>query len=398
MTQPVSGGLFLQSGTSYQELDEESYVHVISQDMADALSGLAVPCRTVNLLNKEDVEIIAGAIVNTPAFLLTLNFMPLGFELSGKYYVDLLNCKVFCLCLDSPIRLTGLFEDGLFERIGEFYFGVLENSHREILQSYGIEQDKIFTFPHAGPPADETAPRFRDRPINVMFSGGIGTDEPAVNIFAKLGIGDPALQSALEEACENVLGGQGDIVHCVDQILPAHGIEPAALNAMANRATVLETLDGWTRTRRRHRLFATLKDIKIDFYGVFDDAFKAAHPNSTFHDPVSYRRVIEISKTAKITVNDTINLMDSALFRYYYALADGCLMASETNPFIAREFKDGEHIIHLNNADPGNGDKINSYLAEPDKSESMIAAAQAHYTAHHTWAARMQPLIACLQT
>lgn len=397
--QPIQGGLFLQSGTSYQELDEESYVHVVSQDMAMALTGLGTPCRPVNMLNQEDVEIIAGAVVNPPEFLLTLNLMPLGFQLGGKHYVDLLSCNVVCLCLDSPIRLTDLFVPGQFERLNEFYFGVLEASHAELLQSHGIDPTKIFTFSHAGPPVDTSVPEFRDRPIDVMFSGGIGPDETTDIIFAKLGIDDPKLQQVLESACENVLAGEGDIVQCTGQAFADNGIGTDAID----RETVLETLDGWTRTQRRHRLFATLKDINIDFYGVFDDSFKQANPNGTFHDPVSYRRVIEISKTAKITINDTINLMDSALFRFYYALADGCLMASETNPFIAGEFKDGEHIFHLNNQDTGhqgidNADKLKSALADPDKSEAMIAAAQMHYTAHHTWAARMPALLDCIRS
>ena len=93
--------------------------------MAAALTQSGTPCQPVNMLNPEDVELIAGAIVNTPKFLLTLNLMPLGFQLGGKHYVDLLKCKVFCLCLDSPIHLTDLFAPGQFERLRNFYFGVL---------------------------------------------------------------------------------------------------------------------------------------------------------------------------------------------------------------------------------------------------------------------------------
>lgn len=145
--QPISGGLFLQSGTSYQELDEESYVHVISQDMAAALAASGTPCRPVNMLKPDDVQLIAGAIVNTPAFLLTLNLMPLGFQLSGKHYVDLLSCKVFCLCLDSPIRLFDFFAPGQFERLDEFYFGVLEDPQADLLIGYGIQRDKIWGCP-----------------------------------------------------------------------------------------------------------------------------------------------------------------------------------------------------------------------------------------------------------
>ena len=390
--EPIKGGLFLQSGTSYQELDEESYAHVISQDMAAALTASGTPCRTVNMLKPDDVELIAGAIVNPPEFLLTLNLMPHGFQLGGKHYVDLLSCKVFCLFLDSPIRLTELLTPGQFERLNEFYFGVLENSHAKFLEVFGVEQEKIFTFSHGGPPVDTTAPAFGDRDIDIMFSGGIGAAETPAVIFDQLNIHDQKIRTALEAGCESVLAGAGDIVTCADEALQEYGIESDALD----RQAVLETLDGWTRTLRRHRLFATLKDLKINFYGNFHDSFKAVHPNSTFHDPVSYRRVIENSKTAKITLNDTINLMDSALFRFYYAIADGCLMATESNPFIAREFEDGRHAIHLDNRDPHNAEKITSALADTAHCEAMIEAAQNHYTKHHTWASRMPAVLDCL--
>ena len=108
--------------------------HVISQDMAAALTQSGTLCQPVNMLKPEDVELIADAIINTPEFLLTLNLMPLGFQLGGKHYVDLLKCKVFCLCLNSPIRLTNLFAPRQFERLSNFYFGVLEDSHTDLLQ------------------------------------------------------------------------------------------------------------------------------------------------------------------------------------------------------------------------------------------------------------------------
>jgi len=391
---PIHGGLFLQSGTAYQELDEESYIHVISQDMAAALTASGMPCRTVNMLNKEDVELLAGAIVNTPDFLLTLNLMPLGFQLGGKHYVDLLSCKVFCLCLDSPIRLTDLFAPGQFERLPELYFGILEDSHAELLAGLGIAKEKIFSFPHGGPAVDTQAPAFGERGIDVMFSGGIGAAETPAMIFERLSIGDESIRQALAAACEYVLAGKGDIVHSIDDAFREHGIGD---DIAIDRVAVNETLDGWTRTLRRHRLFATLTDLEINFYGNFHDSFKSAHPKSVFHDPVSYRRVTEISKNAKITINDTINLMDSALFRFYYAIADGCLMATEINPFIAREFKDGQQAIHLDNRDPGNADKIKSYLADSPRSQNMVEAAQDHYAAHHTWAARVPALLDCIR-
>ncbi|MEX2449463.1 MAG: glycosyltransferase [Rhodospirillales bacterium] len=387
-------GLFLQSGTAYQELDQESYIHVISRDMAAALSDAGAACRPVNLLDPEDVRRIAAAIVSPPDFLLTLNLMPLGFLLNGRHYADLLSCKVFCLCLDSPIRLADLFAPGRFERLHDFYFGVLEDSHRGLLEEHGIAPDRIFPFPHGGPPVDETAPAFFDRTVDIMFSGGIGTAEAPGAFFDRLGIIDPRPRAALGDAAENTLAGAGDAVHCLHEANRAHGLDA---DAVADPAAVLEEIDAWTRTVRRHRLFATLKDLEIHFYGNFDDSFKRAQPNGVFHEPVSYRRVTELSKNAKITVNDTINLMESALFRFYYALADGCLMATETNPFIAREFEDGVHALHLSAQRGDNAEKITACLNDPGRARTIVEAAQAHYRAHHTWAARMPPLLRCIR-
>ena len=206
------------------------------------------------------------------------------------------------------------------------------------------------------------------REIDIMFSGGIGTAETPAAVFEQLNIRDQKIQTVLEAASENVLAGTGDIVWCIGKAFNEHGIELDAID----QQTVFETLDGWTRTLRRHRLFATLKDVKINFYSHFHDSFKALHPKSTFHDPVSYRRVTEISKNAKITINDTINLMDSALFRFYYA-------------------------IHLNNRDPHNGAKIQAVLADTAKCEAMVAAAQHHYAQHHTWASRMPAVLESLR-
>ncbi|MEQ8195129.1 MAG: glycosyltransferase [Rhodospirillales bacterium] len=394
MTATQPEGLFLQSGTAYQELDQESYVHVISSDMAAALSGAGAPCRPVNLLNADDVQRVAAAIVEPPDFLLTLNLMPLGFMLNDRHYADLLSCKVFCLCLDSPIRLADLFAPGRFERLHDFYFGILEDSHRALLEEHGIAPDRIFPFPHGGPPVDENAPAFGERGVDIMFSGGIGAAETPDAFFDRIGIHDTGLRKALEDAAENTLAGAGDVVACIGTAFCDHGIEP---NDSFDRAAVFEDVDAWTRTLRRHRLFAALKNLEIHFHGKFDESFVTAQPNGVFHEPVSYRRVIELSKNAKITVNDTINLMDSALFRFYYALADGCLMATETNTFIAAEFEDGVHAIHLDARKGDNADKIEACLRDPTRGRRIVAAAQARYRERHTWAARMPALLRCIR-
>ncbi len=95
---------------------------------------------------------------------------------------------------------------------------------------------------------------------------------------------------------------------------------------------------------------------------------------------------------ARIAINDTVNLGGAMLIRFFYPMAVGCLVATEVNDFVAREFRDGENVIGLAPDDPANGERIRVILEHPEQAQAMADAATATYAAGHTWSHRVEAL------
>ena len=120
--------------------------------------------------------------------------------------------------------------------------------------------------------------------------------------------------------------------------------------------------------------------------------FRRANPKGTFHAAKSWQDLVEYMGDARVAINDTVNLGQAMLIRFFYPMAVGCLVATEVNDFVNREFRDGENVIGLVPDDPANGERVRAVLENPERAQDMADAATATYAAGHTWSHRVEAL------
>lgn len=391
-----SAGVFLQPITKYGDVTDQdrSYWAVMIDDINKALMNVGLDCQRIKGFDETDVAKLNAlhSSGNDPDFILTFNMLPdLSFQ--KQYYVDAVQSKVICLFMDNPIWHMQIFS--AFTRWRDFYFGIMDAAHGAFLKTVGVDENKIFLFPQAGPEIQADPIPFTDRETDVMFMGGIGKPTTDKEFLAGFANTNDAIQRALLMAHDQVLEQSGEALAAFQSSLMAAGEDRAIHIEILARAA--SDIDRRARTIRRYRLFETLKNIPVTFYGAYDDAFKKSQPLATFKDGVTFKDIEAAMGNTKIVINDNINMQGAALMRFFYGISRGALMATELNDYLKTGFKAGEHVIELGINSADNANRIQNALASPGAAQTMIDRSSAVYKDHHLWGHRLPSLLPLLQ-
>ena len=297
------------------------------------------------------------------------------------------------LFLDHPVHeaeAIKVFEARSAQRqdVAPPLYGIMDQDHLTFLLDQGISTDRVFPFPQGGPPANPNALPICERPIDIIFHGNIPDPESELEFFDRLGMADPKAQELMREVIDLVLHGEADPYGAARLVLKRLGYDaPVAAARMAI------DVDLRTRRLRRWQFLSNLKDLNVVFCGDISHAFQKENPNGLYWGPKSFVEIMELVKRSKIMLNETINLRHAALFRLHYAMAEGCVVASQRNSGLERHFQDDENILLLNdNADDGL--RLRALLSAPDRLQRMADNASIIHSRHHSWDNRLQPLLA----
>jgi len=156
---------------------------------------------------------------------------------------------------------------------------------------------------------------------------------------------------------------------------------------------VLRAIDRRARDIRRHRMFKLVKGFDVRFYGNANEKVQQQFPHITFHKPVSFARLVELYGNAKVAINDTINLRESALVRMFYAMAEGCVIASQPNAFLDREFISGRGYVPLSISRSDGLELLRRCIEAPAEGQAIVEHAVSIYEQGHTWGHRIKPLL-----
>lgn len=97
-----------------------------------------------------------------------------------------------------------------------------------------------------------------------------------------------------------------------------------------------------------------------------------------------------------LVVNNAINLDASLLMRAYYAMSQGCIVATEANAFVRENFADGRNMIVLGESE-ADRERLWGLLASPNQLHDLSLAAHAAQQADHCWVNRIPSLTQALK-
>jgi hypothetical protein len=385
-------GFFISYALQHYGSNQDSYWTVVAGDICQALGRAGEECRLIQAI-EEMTPVLDGMVGGRrpPHYILNLNLRP-ALNLSDLGNVWLRShTPVVMLCLDHPVHLVVQVAEMMSRGGGggRRQVGVMEEAHRRYLLSAGCPAEDVFVMAQGGPPPDSCPKPMAERRGGVVFAGTVILPGTHDQFCDELSIQDRAIRNRLGQAVEDVLSCEDDVADIVLRHLADYGLGPAH-PAFVNLATAV---DKRSRRIRRLAMLDSLAGLPITVYGLADAEAQRRLPGCNFAGNTDFIHLLEVFGEAAVVLNDTINLRRSSLIRLFYAMAKGCLIATQTNAFIRESFPAGDCVVPL---EPGGPEMLRHCLANPAGAQAMVEATTASYTAGHQWDHRIAGLRAAI--
>lgn len=108
--------------------------------------------------------------------------------------------------------------------------------------------------------------------------------------------------------------------------------------------------NSFLRSWKRRRVMLALRGLPVHVFGEVRDPRCLAAPNLQVHGAFPYHRLGEILGASRVALNVTPNFHAACHDRIVAALACGALAATDTNPWLERQFADGREILAYRHA------------------------------------------------
>jgi hypothetical protein len=382
-------GFFISNTLHHYGANQVNYWSIMAEDICRALGRAGEDCRLLQPVMEELGPALDGMLggKRPPHYIVNFNLRP---ELNLGQGKDLWRqslTPVIMLCLDHPMHLAGfilaLLADG---PPGHRQVGVMEEAHRRFLLASGCAADSVFVMAQAGPPPRAGRKSLAERRGGVVFAGTVMSPGSHADFCDSLGEVRPDIRKRLGEAVDEVVAGEDDVADIVLRHLAEFGAtldQPHFLKA----ATAIDTR---SRQLRRMAMLESLAGLPITVHGIADAAAQRRLPHCRFVGNTDFHQLLDVFSDATVVLNDTINLRESSLIRLFYAMASGCLVATEVNEFINHAFPPGRCVVPLG----GDGGRmLADCLADNDRAQGMVDAATLEYSAGHQWDNRLAGLL-----
>ncbi len=376
-----------------------SYWTIMMADVGKALTLCGAPAHLAEINSGAELaRIVNDGIKNPPGFIGTFNFAtPFALTIGTEtvWLAEPMSCRAVTIFLDHPIHMASEIRD--FEaKAGQTRFraalpppplyGVMENAHRAFLNDMGIDDGRILVVSQAGPEPDgrPVAP-LSDRPVPLLFAGTVAPLETEDAFLSMVGTGETA-RTALLKVLEAALANRDPYVTAKTEYTRLGSRQdPVMWAEVAKRADIR------ARALRRRAMLLRFKDMPVHFCGSIEDAFASQFPHAVFHGNLPFSDVLGLMDKTRVVLNDTINLQAGLLIRAFYAMARGCVLATESNAFACAEFADGADAVLLD-GEPGDGEKVAALLADPGRLQAVADAGRAKVAQRHRWSDRVREL------
>jgi hypothetical protein len=384
-------GLFPYVKTIYGDSAlADEYWAIMANDVCHGLQNYHINCGTCTLSLESFSEILSTDYV------LTFNYMPAIKSDEGSFWVEHTN-PVILMALDHPAYLYSDIKDQVESGCsnGKRFFGVMEAEHLQFLYDHGVAAEKCFVFPQAGPPVCEMLKPMSKRSIDLVFLGRIHMPVDLDTFLNDAIVDNALLYNAVRESFDNildrVLNSHDDVYAIIVSVIEKFDLS-IKLSGTEEGALLTKNIDAYIRQIRRYNMLLKFKDLPVHVIGIVDKKVVEAFPNFHFIGPLSFKESLEYLKDTKILLNDTINLRSSLLMRFFYGIAQGCLIASEVNPYILEQFDQGRDFIPVYRDSNKHMHMVQMCLRDHEYAQSIYNRAQKKYIENHQWANRVAPL------
>jgi|GEM_PF-4883448 len=390
-------GIFPYTSTLYEkEKPEDGYWAIMCADICSALGKHGEICEPLPL-NKEFIKKYA-----TAPYSITFNYTPELSTNEGSVWTNSTK-KVILISLDHPSYLYDQIDQQLKKApdLKQRFFGVMEEEHLYFMNSMGVPKEQCFLFPQAGPPPiQENIKPIAERSHDIVFLGRVHMPATHEAFIKQLNIKQPALSHALNAAFSKILQ-QIELSHrdVYSIIVEEIGKIDSSLHIKGTRTSAILTrgIDAHFRQVRRLNLLQQFENYPVNIVGIVAPEIIKRFPNFNFLGPKSFRESATLLNDTKILLNDTINLKSSLLMRFFYGTANGCIIASEINKYVLKEFKPEKEFLPISPRSFRHLELLEKCLSDSNFAQKIANNAMEKYKNSHLWEDRVLPLLKAIQ-
>ncbi len=381
-------------------------MHCLMIDLTDAPGawGKVMLADMAKALSRQGVAVTAAldaasAQTAIPAFLAAL-------EPEQRFLLIDGNCRANKMIRDPRALRFSFMVDHPAYHIANFVqastamlLGFVDESHLEAADRFGLPFPKLF-FPHAGPEPDSAPEPIRDRPIDLLISASL-EDPLSDAAWRAANPGVPEIvASALLDAADQLSTTLTTCLAAWDDACRRRGFDHRAALTIATLCQIIATIERIASARRRQHVLAGLPEaLAIHVVTPKLPAYLAGHPGLVSHGPAPFSTVIGLMKHSKILVNCLAKYSRGSHERIWYAMAAGCVVATDQSRFLERDFSHRYNILFL----PWGPDQqafrhdLVNLVRNSSQLTAIHYAAMPIYARHHSWDQRVEPLVALLR-
>ena len=385
-------GAFALSTSQYGTVND-SYWAVMAHDICAALGRAGQTCNLVPPIPPHITALVDACLKGSgpPDYVVTFNLMP-GLNLGGQSVWELAKLPQTVICLDHPIHLAQQLSalippSGMPER----WIGIMEKEHSHLLHAIGWPADRIFLCPQGAPPPRSHRKSYRQgEKTGIVFSGTLTYPLPHQDYCDSIGLTPPHLRAALEQAVEQALSTEDDIFILAMRLFGEFGLPAVTL------VQLTQQIDRRARLLRRFRVLSSLSDFPITVYGSAEPDVARQLPHCTFHPGVGWSQMQNLMESARIVVNDTINLRDAGLIRLFYPMSLGTVVASDVNRMLRTSFTPQRDFIAVGDDRSETKATVEQVLHDDTFAQTMADNALTIFTKGHQWDSHISGLLTAL--
>ena len=385
----MTGGVFFSNNQS------DHWWAVVVADVAAALARQNCPCDIIAPPTPDQlIPQMQQAQARNPGFAASFNgrvtWIAHVQQDLGKAVLpnDLIDAPPVDILLDHPVHEAGVIkslEDAARKRphLPAPRYGIMDPDHLTCIMDLGVPGDRVFLFPQGGPPADPAPRPMTDRPIPFIFHGSIPEPESDECFYDRIQLPSGQGRDLMQGVIDQVLRDQTD---------PYVGAKAALAllghNSPLAAAQMAIDIDLRARRLRRWRMLSALRHLPIHFCGDICQTFRQENPNGIYMGVQTFAQVRSLVGQSRIMLNETINLRHAALFRLHYAMADGCVVATQRNEGLAAHFTHNRDVIFLDR-----GEDLARLADDLPRLQAMADQAALTHNAGHLWDHRVTGLL-----
>ncbi|MBE5961337.1 MAG: glycosyltransferase family 1 protein [Lachnospiraceae bacterium] len=361
-----------------------------SESMADSFYDLGYHVFLFDLQTMDHTEELTHFVSSGPTALITFNFIGLSnediFETdSSLSYWDLHQILCFNILVDHPFY----YYDHLLKKPSRYIQCCIDHFHCTYMRRFYPDITPMPFLPLAGTPQEDPLLPFKDRPIDVLFTGNYTPPSTFDSYITRLG-DDYALfyRAIIDDLLINPHQN-------IDTVMEHHIIKELGEISAEDKKKCMRNMifiDLYVRFFYRGKVIRTLIDngITVHVFGSGWDKLECSHPeNLILGGLVDSAECIRQMRRSKLSLNIMPWFKDGAHDRVFNSMLHGALCVTDPSAYLSAEFTDHKEAIFYTLTDLDSlPSQITALLHNASLCTQITTEAFKKCLSRHTWSHR----------